>query len=96
MNGNPVLLTTTTDENGAYLFTGLYSGVYEVSYINSSVYVVDSAQAGTTTGTTVTSKQLLTTLGLQAGEASVENDFGLIELGSIAGTVYYDMSLIHI
>ena len=88
--GFPITATWLTLSDGTYLFTGLASGNYEVSYVNSSSYIVDSAQTGSTVGTTVIDAQMIGTIGLGAGEDSIENDFGLIQLGSLGGTVYYD------
>ena len=80
VHGNPVNITLLTAADGTYLFTGLVEGDYEVSYVNSSGYTPDSAQAGSTTGTSVTDEQFIDTLSLSAGEDSIDNDFGLIEL----------------
>jgi len=45
LNGNGVNISIPTQSDGSYLFTWLYAWDYEVSYVNSSAYIVDSAQA---------------------------------------------------
>jgi uncharacterized surface anchored protein len=76
LNGNPVHVTTTTDANGAYSFTGLYAGDYEVTYTNNQPdYLVDSAQAGSTIGSLASNAVTIDTINLQAGEDSTVNNF---------------------
>jgi hypothetical protein len=61
MHGAPVVLVTTTDANGEYLFTDVEPGSYVLTYANSSSYTPDSSQAGTTTGSTTPDAQTITT-----------------------------------
>jgi len=92
-HGGYVSLTTTTDASGSYLFPDVEPGNYSVSYVNSSSYTSDSAQAGTTSGSqvgTAVNATYITNLTINPGDISIDHNFGLIVLSSVAGTIYYD------
>ncbi|MBD2667016.1 SdrD B-like domain-containing protein, partial [Richelia sinica] len=96
-SGNPVIVggtpvTTTTDANGNYLFSGLTPGQYQVEFVAPSGYVLTTADAGddtldsdanTTTGTT----QVVT---LTSGEFNGTLDAGLVQLASLGNFVFED------
>jgi hypothetical protein len=92
LNGNPVHVTTTTDANGAYSFTGLYAGDYAVWYDTYPlVYTPDSVQVGTAWWDTSTVQQIGAIM-LLPNSNSTDNNFWLIDMvWAIAGTIYRDM-----
>lgn len=59
----------------------MYSGTYTISYSNNLPdYLVDSAQAGTTTGSVATNAVTISSVHLLAGEESSANNFGMIKV----------------
>ena len=76
-NGNQIA-STTTDLNGNYSFVGLAAGTYQVTYVNSTVYVSDSSQEWTISGT-ASDAMLIESITLVWWEMSQENNFGLVE-----------------
>ena len=81
-------LSTTTDSNGNYSFTGLASGNYNVTISNRpSIYTPSVVNEGT--GATET--LLTNVLVVLPRDGHSANDFGLSGIpSSIAGTVYED------
>jgi len=84
---------TTTDANGAYHFTNLQPGKYQVRETQPNGYFSVGASAGKLNGVTdgvVTSEDIISEVVLQGGEDTVENDFSEALPGKISGYVYYD------
>ena len=90
--GNPVLLTTTTDADGNYLFENLISGTYTVTETQPAGYADGMDDAGSAGGDATTVNDEISGVVLAPGEDAVEYDFGEILLSSIAGTVYEDLN----
>jgi uncharacterized repeat protein (TIGR01451 family) len=89
-NNNPVTVTTTTDNNGNYRFPDLAPGTYVVTEVQQpAAYLDGKDSAGSINGTTVGSAgaDVVTAIVLPAGVDSINNDFGEIELATIAGVV---------
>ena len=86
-------LTTTTDANGAYHFTNLQPGQYQVRETQPNGYFSVGASAGTLAGVTdgtVTDPNTISSVVLQGGDNSIQNDFSESLPGKISGYVYYD------
>jgi Domain of unknown function DUF11/SdrD B-like domain len=76
----PVTFNTTTASDGCYLFTGLVPGNYDVSYTNTTPYLLWSSNTGTINTVevgTATSLTQLQSITLNNWDASVANNFGL-------------------
>lgn len=73
--GNPVNLTTTTDASGAYSFTNLVAGTYELSETQPAIFPdgIDTAGTGATSNT---QNDLFDTIILNAGVDAVGFNFG--------------------
>ena len=88
-------LTTNTDANGAYKFQNplITPGQYRVVETQPSGYLSIGATAGTVNGSTrgvVESTNVITTINLDGGENSVQNDFAEAKPVSLSGLVYHD------
>jgi serine-aspartate repeat-containing protein C/D/E len=86
-------LTTTTDANGAYKFDNLQPGQYQVRETQPSGYFSVGATAGTLNGVTdgtVTDPDTISSVVLQGGDNSIQNNFAESLPGKISGYVYYD------
>ncbi|MFN6441497.1 MAG: SdrD B-like domain-containing protein [Nostoc sp. DedSLP01] len=90
-NGS-VIVTTTTDANGGYSFSGLTPGNYQVKFTSPTGYSFSTANVGddskdsdadTTTG--LTQKVTLT-----SGEFNGTLDAGLVQLASLGNFVFED------
>ena len=94
--GNDILITTTTDTNGAYSFTGVTPWNYTVSY--SNIYPNLSAfgsSAGSVWWSSI-STQVIWSITLKPADAAVSYDFGLITTTykqTLAGKVYIDNNM---
>ncbi len=90
-NGNPV--TTTTDNNGKYLFSNLEAGCYVVEFIKPPGYGPTLANQGPDDGadsdadpTTGRSHQV----NLDVNQADMTVDAGLVKLAGLGDTVWED------
>ncbi len=86
-------LTTTTDANGDYKFNDLQPGQYQVRETQPNGYFSVGASAGTVAGVTdgvVTDPNTISSVTLQGGDNSIQNDFSESLPGKISGYVYYD------
>ena len=86
-------MTTTTDANGAYKFNSLQPGQYQVRETQPNGYFSVGASAGTVSGVTdgvVTNVDTISSVALQGGDNSIQNDFAESLPGKISGYVYYD------
>ncbi len=91
--GFPIVMTWVTMSWWAYLFTGLASWNYMVSYINSSIYTPDSSQTWNVLWVESGSPQspmVISNIPLWAGDVHTENDFWLIALWTLWWVIYYD------
>ncbi len=86
--GQSILLTTTTDANGAYSFTGLRPGTYQLTETQPGTYLDGIDTIGTPGGATANDQ--FSAIVLPANFNGVNNNFGEILASSIAGNVYYD------
>jgi len=88
-------LSTTTDVNGAYKFQNplITPGQYRVVETQPSGYLSIGATVGTVNGSprgVVESPNVITTIALNGGENSVQNDFAEAKPVSLSGHVYHD------
>ncbi|MDT7837383.1 SdrD B-like domain-containing protein [Aquabacterium sp. OR-4] len=86
--GNAVSVTTTTDANGNYSFTGLRPGSYTVAETTPAGYLDGKDTAGTNGAAVTANDTIAVTLG--NGQSSVNNNFGEVKAASLAGYVYFD------
>jgi len=94
-NGNYVAtgMTTTTDATGNYEFTGILPGTYQVVETQPSGYLSVGDTPGTVDGQTrgvVTSATILSSINLDGGDNSINNDFAETKPATLSGYVYYD------
>jgi hypothetical protein len=90
--GNAVSLTTTTDANGAYSFTGLRPSSptgYIVTESQPANYVDGKDTAGSTPGS-VAGNDVISGIVVGAGGSSANNNFGELLPVSVSGFVYVD------
>ncbi|WP_353085021.1 SdrD B-like domain-containing protein [Stenotrophomonas sp.] len=92
--GNPITRDTVTDADGNYSFSDLPPGTYTVTEPDQPTGTRDGRTVAGSTGGTVTAPGTLpskiTGLVLGVNQQSVNNNFGEIPTGSIAGRVYND------
>ena len=87
--------STTTDSQGAYKFSNLLPGSYQVVKTNPAGYFSVGATAGNVGGTvdaTVTSPDVISQITLQGGDDSEGNDFALALPGTLSGFVYHEQN----
>ncbi len=80
--------TAVTDANGQYQFLNLRPGTYNVAESQPSAYLDGKDTAGTLGGTAT--NDLLSTINLPAGAASLSNNFGELKPATISGFVWVD------
>ncbi|HEX4128473.1 MAG TPA: SdrD B-like domain-containing protein [Pirellulales bacterium] len=99
-SGNPVLdshgnaITTTTDSNGRYAFTGLPLGTYGVHILVPTGYYQYTSSVGTVNGSTDgvdTSPIALDDAVLGSGQAGVNYNFVLLPPATLSGKVIYNI-----
>ena len=101
VNGNPVTRTTTTGNDGSYLFADLPEGTYAVTEPNQPPMTLNGRtvagniggvpMAGATVTDKATTPSAIGNIVLGENQHSVQNNFGEIPMnGSIAGTVWLD------
>lgn len=76
-SGNSVMLTTATDGNGNYTFSGLSAGTYSLSVQTAPSYVSENASAGTVNGNTdgVGQTGSISQIVLQTGDQGINYNF---------------------
>ena len=72
---NPVSLTTTTDANGAYLFSNLVAGTYQLAETQPTIFP-DGIDTAGTPATSNTQNDIFDTIILNAGVDAVAFNFG--------------------
>lgn len=101
VNGNAVTRTTTTGNDGSYLFADLPAGTYAVTEPNQPPMTLNGRtvagniggvpMAGATATNKATTPSAIGNIVLGENQHSVQNNFGEIPMnGSIAGTVWLD------
>lgn len=101
VNGNPVTRTTTTGNDGSYLFADLPAGTYAVTEPNQPPLTLNGQTvpgtiggvplAGATATGKATTPSAIGNIMLGENQHAVQNNFGEIPMnGSIAGTVWLD------
>ena len=85
--------TTTTDATGAYSFTGLVPGQYEIVEVTQPTDFVDGLDsAGTVNGVVIGTPEnpgdVIRTITLDGGDVGIEYNFGELPLGEVSGFVY--------
>lgn len=86
-------LTTQTDANGNYAFTGIAPGTYRVAETQPSGYLDVGAVAGKVDGATrgtISGANMITGVELLGGDDSVSNNFAEVRPALISGHVYHD------
>ncbi len=84
-------VTVQTDGSGAFTFSDLPPGDYTVTFTQPDGYAVTIEDPSV--DSTVNNDGLVTTVTLESGTDIADIDLGLIELSSLAGTVYHDQDL---
>jgi hypothetical protein len=79
--GNAINLTTVTDSNGFYFFSGLNPGTYSVTKTPPSGYIDDAANIGNLGGTTFGLSQI-NAISLNTGQNAFNYNFGEVLTGS--------------
>ncbi len=98
--GNPVNLTTVTDENGDYSFAGINPGTYDVTETQPTGWLSTSTDQGDIIDTTVSpsgttadqgtaGSDTITGITLAGGERGVDFNFGE-DLATLGDTVWID------
>ena len=82
--------TTTTDGGGAYAFTSLQPGTYQVNETQPAGFLDFNDQIGSTGGTA--GNDVLSVIPLATGQASVSNNFGEVRPVQLSGFVYHDIN----
>jgi protocatechuate 3,4-dioxygenase beta subunit len=90
-NDGHLIATTTTDENGEYVFEGLPAGNYTVHEIQPNGYYDGDERVGTAGGQ-LDGIDSITNIHLPAGFDSVHNDFCEHIGVMLSGYVYHDRS----
>jgi protocatechuate 3,4-dioxygenase beta subunit len=88
--GNPTGITTTTDAQGFYRFTGLAPGVYGVSETQPAGYFDGSDTVGSAGGVAMTPGDRITGANLLPGVYGVNYNFGELLPAEISGYVFRD------
>ncbi len=87
LNGNTVSLTTTTDNNGYYIFSGLITGTYTITLLDGTpIFAAEVANVGTVNSSTDGTASALTQIAqvqLIGGNVGVNYDFGGIYYAGI-------------
>ncbi len=78
-----VTMTTTTDANGNYKFSGLVAGTYTVSEIGADGYADGTDSAGSLGGTVAT--DVLSNIVLPANTYAVNYNFGEVNTAGVCG-----------
>jgi hypothetical protein len=84
-NGNSIVLTAITDSTGAFSFTGLPPGTYQLTESQPPEYLDGQDTVGTVNGSPngqLPTNNVISNITLQAGQAGVNYDFGEIFAGS--------------
>ncbi len=91
-NGNPTGITTTTDANGYYTFTGLTPGVaYGIREVQPAGYYDGNEVTGTAGGSLIGNDKIGGVI-LASNQAATGYDFGELPPASLAGYVYGDLN----
>lgn len=83
-----------TNSLGAYEFTGLYAGVYQIQEVQPSDYLDGKESLGSVLGQVSgeVGNDEFRMVGLLEGAAGVNYNFGELKPGSISGTVHADLN----
>ncbi|MEX2119934.1 MAG: SdrD B-like domain-containing protein [Pirellulales bacterium] len=88
--GNGVNLSTLTDAGGAYAFTNLRPGTYQLAETQPAGFLDGIDTIGAPGGTTT--NDVFAAILLPAGFNGVNNNFGELLPASLAGVVYVDLN----
>ncbi|MDJ0843839.1 MAG: SdrD B-like domain-containing protein [Crocosphaera sp.] len=92
-NGNPI--TTTTDVNGEYAFTGLIPGEYKVMFVAPEGFEFTEPNVGdddTVDSDADPENGMTQTIVLESGDFNGTLDAGLIQRGGLGDFVFYDIN----
>ncbi len=81
-------MTVVTDADGHYTFTGVLPDTYRIVETQPDGYLSVGASAGTVGGVTrgmVTNVDVLSSISLEGGDDSIDNNFGETLPASISG-----------
>ena len=85
--------TATTDANGYYSFSDVLPDTYRIVEDQPNGYLSVGSQPGTVGGIThgiATNENILSSISLDGGDDSIDNDFGETQPASVSGYVYHD------
>ncbi len=92
-NNDNVIATTTTGSNGAYSFTGLAGGTYNLAFTTPAGYIPSPSNAGSDDSKDSDPvNQLVNGVVLAAGENNSTIDAGFIKLIDLSGNVWHDVN----
>ncbi|WP_333600546.1 SdrD B-like domain-containing protein, partial [Flavobacterium sp.] len=90
-SGGALVATTTTDANGAYLFSNVAPGSYYVNFVNGAGYSYSPTGAGTAaTDSNANASGNSAVFTLAANENNTTIDAGLYQLASLGDNVWVD------
>ena len=87
--GNPINVTATTDDDGAYAFTGLNPGAYTLNETQPDNFASTGASIGSNGGT-LNGSDTVETIAITSGDQAVQYNFGEDFGVSIGDRVWYD------
>ncbi len=85
--------TAVTDSNGHYTIDGVLPDTYRIVETQPDGYLSVGSSPGTVGGVTdgvLTNADVLSTISLEGGDNSINNNFGETRPASVSGYVYYD------
>lgn len=97
LTGEPVTLTTTTDANGFYSFTGLKNGTYTVTETQPKDWLDGQTSQGRVDGSACSNcsngtPNVISNIVFTTDKKYDEFNFGEVKGTSISGTVYHDVN----
>ena len=88
-----LIMTTTTDSNGNYLFEDLIDGTYRVIVDTDSSTITDNSYIASTVTTytaIITDGDVTSLNGTSCTDCNLDADFGFMPLGSIGDLIFWD------
>ncbi|MCB9262903.1 MAG: carboxypeptidase regulatory-like domain-containing protein [Flavobacteriales bacterium] len=91
---NTLIQTTSTDENGKYLFTNLSAGTYYVVFVNAPAGYVFTSQSSGTDSSAANQLGKTGNISLSTGQTYLDLDAGLTSstVGLLSGRFWFDQN----